>query len=104
MAHILMINLPFSGHVNPTLPLAEALVNRGHRIDYICSEQFRQKIESTGAEFVPYRQFPDHPTENEKMYMAKYDTRMYNMVDVLLNHTDMHRLSPVLAKYNTNTR
>ena len=79
MAHILMINLPFSGHVNPTLPLAEALVNRGHRIDYICSEQFRQKVESTGAEFVPYRQFPDHPTENEKKrlsFQAAFDTAL----------------------------
>ena len=79
MAHILMINLPFSGHVNPTLPLAEALVNRGHRIDYICSEQFRQKIENTGAEFIPYRTFPEHPTENEKKrlsFQAAFDTAL----------------------------
>lgn len=79
MAHILMINLPFSGHVNPTLPLAEALVNRGHRIDYICSEQFRQKIENTGVEFIPYRTFPEHPTENEKKrlsFQAAFDTAL----------------------------
>ena len=29
---------------------------------------------------------------------------MYNMVNVLLNNTDMHHLSRTLAKYNTNTR
>lgn len=28
MLKILMINLPFSGHVNPTLPLAEELIKR----------------------------------------------------------------------------
>ena len=55
---ILMINLPFSGHVNPTLPLAECLVKRGHSVDYICTEQFRQKIENTGASFIPYSSFP----------------------------------------------
>ena len=29
MANILMINLPFAGHTNPTLPLTEALVKQG---------------------------------------------------------------------------
>ena len=29
---ILTINLPYSGHVNPTLPLTSALVRRGHAV------------------------------------------------------------------------
>jgi len=72
-----MINLPFSGHVNPTLPLTKALVSRGHHIDYICTEQFKEKIESTGANFVPYDSFPTNPTENEKKklsFQAAFDT------------------------------
>ena len=76
---ILMINLPFSGHVNPTLPLAERLVKRGHSVDYICTEQFRQKIENTGASFIPYSSFPKDPTENEKKklsFMAAFNTAL----------------------------
>lgn len=77
MIKVLMINLPFSGHVNPTIPLASELVKRGHKVDYICSEQFRQKIENTGATFIAYSHFPDTPTENEKKrlsFQAAYDT------------------------------
>ena len=76
---ILMINLPFSGHVNPTLPLAECLVKRGHSVDYICTEQFRQKIENTGASFIPYSSFPKDPTENEKKklsFIAAFNTAL----------------------------
>lgn len=79
MSNILMINLPFSGHVNPTLPLAEELVNRGHNVDYICSEQFRQKIESTGAKFIVYASFPENPSEKEKKklsFQAAFDTAL----------------------------
>lgn len=54
MASILMINLPIAGHTNPTLPLAEALVRRGHELSYINGEKFRRQIENTGAEFIPY--------------------------------------------------
>ncbi|OUM64533.1 glycosyltransferase family 1 protein [Piromyces sp. E2] len=79
MAKILMINLPFSGHVNPTLPLTKTLVSRGHHIDYICSEQFKEKIENTGANFIPYDSFPLNPTEKEKKklsFQAAFDTAL----------------------------
>jgi len=79
MSKVLMINLPFSGHINPTLPLAKTLVSRGHLIDYICSEQFKETIEYTGATFVPYVSFPTNPSENDKKklsFQAAYDTAM----------------------------
>ncbi len=68
--NILMINLPFSGHTNPTLPLAEELVKRGHKVKYINAEPFRRAIEQTGAEFVPYIDFPKEPTEQEKKKLS----------------------------------
>lgn len=77
MSKILMINLPFSGHVNPTLPLAEELVRRGHEVDYICSEQFREKIERTGANFIPYLSFPVNPSLMQMKrlsFQAAFDT------------------------------
>lgn len=76
---IVMVNLPFAGHTNPTLPLAEALVRRGHQVTYVNAEAFREKIEATGAAFVPYRGFPAHPTEEQKKtcsFRACWDTAL----------------------------
>ena len=79
MANILMINLPFSGHVNPTLHLTRELVKRGHQVVYINAEEFREKIEETGAEFIPYINYPEHPTQQQKKtkcFRAAYDTAL----------------------------
>jgi MGT family glycosyltransferase len=46
-----MIGHPASGHVNPTLPVVAELVRRGERVVYYATQPFRDKIESTGAEF-----------------------------------------------------
>ena len=79
MANVLMINLPFAGHTNPTLPLTEALVKRGHKVSYVNAEEYRAKIERTGAQFIPYENYPDLPTEQQKKTMcfrAAFDTAM----------------------------
>lgn len=76
---ILMINVPYSGHVNPTLPLARELVLRGHHVSYINAEEFREKIESTGAVFIPYKNFPTNISAQKKKctcFTAAYDTAM----------------------------
>ena len=89
MAAILMINVPYAGHTNPTLPLAEALVRRGHKVSYINAEEFRDKIERTGAEFIPYVNYPALPTEQQKKttcFRAAFDTavNMKRQFDILI--------------------
>ncbi|MDE6729513.1 MAG: hypothetical protein K2J71_01895 [Oscillospiraceae bacterium] len=77
--HVLMINVPYSGHVNPTIPLTKALVKAGHQVSYINAEPFREKIEKTGAVFIPYVNYPDKITEREKKqicFQSAYDTAM----------------------------
>ena len=79
MANILMINVPYAGHTNPTLPLTQALVKKGHKVVYINAEECRDKIEKTGAKFVPYQNFPNSPTEQEKKvkcFRAAFDTAL----------------------------
>jgi MGT family glycosyltransferase len=74
-----MINLPFAGHTNPTLPLTKALVQRGHKVSYINAEEFRGRIEDTGANFVPFRDFPVSPTVSQnklRCFRAAFDTAM----------------------------
>jgi len=77
MARILMVNLPLAGHTNPTLPLTRALVEQGHVVSYVNAEEYRSRIENTGAVFIPYTNYPDSPSEEQKarrMFRAAYDT------------------------------
>jgi len=54
MAKIIVMNLPAHGHVNPTLPVVQELVARGHEVLYYNTEEFSPQIERTGAQFRPY--------------------------------------------------
>ncbi|MFN8371465.1 MAG: macrolide family glycosyltransferase [Anaerolineae bacterium] len=54
MAKILLMNIPGHGHVNPTLPVVQELVARGHQVIYYNTEDFRPQIERAGAEFRAY--------------------------------------------------
>jgi MGT family glycosyltransferase len=56
MSKIIVMNIPAHGHMNPTLPVVQELVKRGHRVLYYNTEEFRASIERTGAEFRPYPQ------------------------------------------------
>ncbi|MDF2671961.1 MAG: glycosyltransferase [Clostridiales bacterium] len=79
MASILMINVPYSGHTNPTLPLANELIKRGHKVLYINAEEFREKIEATGATFIPYINYPSNPSEQQqktKCFRAAFETAL----------------------------
>ena len=75
--NVLMVNLPFSGHTNPTLPLAAKLVEFGNKVTYVNAPEFREKIEHTGATFVPYRNYPENASEKYKKthsFVAAFDT------------------------------
>ena len=45
--------IPAYGHTNPTIEVVRELVRRGHEVRYYSFEEFREKIEGAGAEFVP---------------------------------------------------
>lgn len=47
---LLFFMLPYYGHINPTLSVAEELVRRGEQVVYYTTEAFAGKIDSTGAE------------------------------------------------------
>lgn len=54
MARFLFAPMPFSGHVNPGLPIARELVARGHDVRWYSTPRFRRAIENAGARYVPY--------------------------------------------------
>jgi MGT family glycosyltransferase len=63
MAKIAYIGLPAHGHTNPTLPVVQELVARGHHVLYYNAESFRVKVKPTGVDF---RAYPEPvPSERE---------------------------------------
>ena len=54
MSKVIILNFPTHGCINPLLATVSELVNRGEKIIYYCTEEFKNKIEQTGAEFRPY--------------------------------------------------
>lgn len=54
MNTIIFYGTPAYGHINPTLPIIEALVAKGYHVIYYATQEFRYEIEACGAEFVPY--------------------------------------------------
>ena len=76
---ILMINLPFSGHINPTLGLAKELVEQGCQVTYILAPEWKEKVILTGAQFVPYDNYPETLSSSQKeikSWQAAYDTAL----------------------------
>ncbi|MGH3548093.1 MAG: macrolide family glycosyltransferase [Pseudonocardiaceae bacterium] len=51
--HFGFVNVPAAGHINPTLPLVEELVRRGHRVSYATGHSMLARVEAVGAEPVP---------------------------------------------------
>jgi len=55
MARYLFAPMPFTGHVNPGLPIARELVARGHDVRWYSTPRFKRAIENIGARYIPFR-------------------------------------------------
>ena len=52
MSKIAFFCIPAHGHTNPTLEVVRELLRQGHEVRYYSYECMREKIESTGAEYI----------------------------------------------------
>jgi UDP:flavonoid glycosyltransferase YjiC (YdhE family) len=64
--HIAVINIPAYGHVNPTLAVVRELVNRGHRVTYVTTEEFVPTIETL-------REAVQHAAHDEELFTRVTD-------------------------------
>ena len=55
---ILFINLPYHGHVIPTIGLVRQLINAGHQVTYLIPHDWEARISESGAEFLGYKNHP----------------------------------------------
>ncbi len=54
MAKAIFFSIPAHGHTNPTIPLVKELVAMGDEVIYYSTDEFKDKIEATGATFRKY--------------------------------------------------
>lgn len=54
MSRFLFAPFPVTGHVNPGLPIARELVERGHDVRWYTTPRFKRALESIGARYVPF--------------------------------------------------
>ena len=55
---ILFINLPYYGHVIPTIGLVQELIKAGHQVTYLMPYDWEMQISDSGAEFLGYENNP----------------------------------------------
>ena len=65
MKKIAFFCIPAHGHTNPMLPVAAELVKRGDAVRFYSFNEFKEKIISTGAEFISCDRFLPSLTERE---------------------------------------
>lgn len=64
MANLLFFNIPAHGHINPSLPLVKALVERGHHVTYFTTESYQRRVAATGADIRLYHDVEDQYFES----------------------------------------
>ncbi len=54
MSHIVVVNFPAIGHINPNLAVVEELVSRGHQVTCTATSHFAPAVEAASAEPLVY--------------------------------------------------
>lgn len=82
MKKIMFFCIPAHGHHNPTFPVAAELVKRGNAVKYFSFEEFREKIEDTGAEFIACDSFLPELTKEQEEAVKNVSTTEMTIVDL----------------------
>lgn len=89
---ILFINLPYYGHVVPTLALTQALTVRGHQVTYLLPREWKNVLSGTGAHFCSYEGHPKLDVQIRRAFSAAeavidaYDLVIYEQFFFLGRH------------------
>jgi len=110
---ILFINLPYYGHVVPTIGLVQELINQGCEVTYLMPFDWRDKIADSGAEFYGYQNHKQLSEQIKNAYAAaesiieRFDFVIYEQFFFLGKHLAEKHHKPVARVFTapvTNKR
>jgi MGT family glycosyltransferase len=105
---ILICTVPAAGHVAPGLPIARALVERGHDVHWYTGRRFRSAVEDVGATFEPMHHATDPEDENvvgrfagrerlEGLPALKFDLKHLFLDEIPGQLADLRRIESAFA-------
>ncbi len=102
---ILFINLPYYGHVIPTIGLVQELVKAGCQVTYALPFDWEKKIEGSGAKFLGYENHKDLSSQIRNAYRVAenvikgYDLVIYEQFFFLGKHLADKYEKPVVRVF-----
>ncbi len=82
MKKIAFFCIPAHGHTNPMMPVAAELVKRGNEVQFYSFNEFKEKIEKTGARFISCDRFLPELTDNEKQNLKNVSQTEMSIQDI----------------------
>ena len=99
---ILFINLPYKGHVIPTIGLVKELVKQGNSVTYLLPIEWEEMLDGTEAEFVGYHNHKKLSEQIKNAYakaeqiIQEYDLVIYEQFFFLGKHLAEKYNKPVI--------
>ena len=82
MKKVAFFCIPAHGHTNPMLPVAAELVKRGNTVRFYSFDEFEDKINATGAEFMSCDAYLPKLTEQEEAGLKNVSTTEMTLQDI----------------------
>lgn len=76
---ILFINLPYYGHVVPTIGLVQELIKHGCEVTYLMPFDWEEKVAESGAKFYGYE---NHRKLSEQIKNTLHQRDRYQFFDI----------------------
>ncbi|PQP85192.1 glycosyl transferase [Paenibacillus sp. PCH8] len=84
MARVLVVITPAEGHVNPSLGLVTQLIDNGEEVVYVCTEEYRSRIEQTGARILTYP-FPQDAFSHDPVLKPQEYKHSYQFIHMMVS-------------------
>ena len=103
---ILFINLPYYGHVVPTIGLVQELINKGCDVTYLMPYDWEDKISVSGAQFYGYKNHKQLSNQIKNAYhtakniINDYDLIIYEQFFFLGKHLGEKYNKPVVRIFS----
>ncbi len=98
MSKVIFFNIPAHGHTNPTLALVKELIRQGEEVLYYSFPHLKEKIEETGAIYMPYSidrlEDTNYTEEQLKYFPIVFRVCIEStdkMLDFLINEVDREK-------------